>query len=186
MPRSIFGPEIVVISTKVSPLPNLQSAEFSSVQVLNLECALLLEPKWSFPVIPPYTFMAWSFKARPHYSYSCYSLYTLRVNIRILTRRNLASNWSSVDEYLRAQVKARRVSVRAQAWRAPARARVMWTHLNNHEDNFINARYSAYAVVVLTRYVEGAFLRMQLSFVKQIAIFRACNNPRTVITCVFP
>jgi hypothetical protein len=65
-------------------------------------------------------------KARPHYSCSCYSLYTLRVNIRILTRRNLANNWSSVDEDLRAQVKARRVSQRAQAWRA--RARVMWTH----------------------------------------------------------
>jgi hypothetical protein len=31
-------------------------------------------------------------KTRPHYSCSCYSLYTLRVNIRILTRRNLASN----------------------------------------------------------------------------------------------
>jgi hypothetical protein len=30
--------------------------------------------------------------------------------IRILTRRSLASNWSSVDEDLRAQVKARRVS----------------------------------------------------------------------------
>jgi hypothetical protein len=49
-----------------------------------------------------------------------YSLYTLRVNIRILTRRSLASNWSSVDEDLRAQVKARRVS---------RRARVMWTRL---------------------------------------------------------
>jgi hypothetical protein len=67
-------------------------------------------------------------KARPHYSCSCYSLYTLRVNIRILTRRNLARNWRSVDEDLRAQVKARRASRRAQAWRA--RARVMWTHLN--------------------------------------------------------
>jgi hypothetical protein len=32
-----------------------------------------------------------------------------------------------VDEDLRAQVKARRVSRRAQAWRA--RARVMWTGL---------------------------------------------------------
>jgi hypothetical protein len=64
-------------------------------------------------------------KARPHYSCSCYSLYTVRVNIRILTRRNLASNWSSVDEDLRAQVKARRASRRAQAWRA----RIMWTHL---------------------------------------------------------
>ena len=53
-----------------------------------------------------------------------YSLYTLRVNIRILTRRSLASNWSSVDEDLRAQVKARRVSRRAQAW-------VMWTRLNS-------------------------------------------------------
>jgi hypothetical protein len=62
-------------------------------------------------------------KVRPHYS----CLYTLRVNIRILTRRNLASNWSSVDEDLRAQIKARRDSRRAQAWRA--RARVMWTHL---------------------------------------------------------
>jgi hypothetical protein len=46
---------------------------------------------------------------RPYYSCSCYSLYTLRVNIRILSRRSLASNWSSVDEDLRAQVKARRV-----------------------------------------------------------------------------
>jgi hypothetical protein len=63
-------------------------------------------------------------KARPHYSCSWYSLYTLRVNIRILTRRNLARNWSSVDEDLRAQIKARRVFRRA-----PARARVMWTHL---------------------------------------------------------
>jgi hypothetical protein len=70
-------------------------------------------------------------KARPHYSCSCYSLYTLRVNIRIITRRSLASNWSSVDEYLRAQVKARRVSRRAQAWRAPARAWVMWTHFKS-------------------------------------------------------
>jgi hypothetical protein len=69
-----------------------------------------------------------SLKARPHYSCSCYSLYTLRVNIRILTRRNLASNWSSVDEDFRAQVKARRVSWRAQDWRAPTRARIMWTH----------------------------------------------------------
>jgi hypothetical protein len=68
-------------------------------------------------------------KARPHYSCSCYSLYTLRVNIRILTRRSLASNSSSVDEDLRAQVKARGVSRREQAWRAPAGARVMWTHL---------------------------------------------------------
>jgi hypothetical protein len=34
-----------------------------------------------------------------------------------------------VDEDLRAQVKARRVSRRAQAWRARARARVMWTGL---------------------------------------------------------
>jgi hypothetical protein len=58
-----------------------------------------------------------------------YSLHTLRVNIRILMRRSLASNWSSVDEDLRAQVKARRVSRRAQAWRAWARARVMWTGL---------------------------------------------------------
>jgi hypothetical protein len=66
---------------------------------------------------------------RPHYSCSCYSLCTLRVNIRILTRRHLASNWSSVDEDLRAQIKARRVSRRAHAWLAPARARVMWTHL---------------------------------------------------------
>jgi hypothetical protein len=72
-------------------------------------------------------------KARPHYSCSCYSLYTLRVNIRILTRRSLASNWSSVDEDLRAQVKARRAFRRAQAWRAPARARVMWTHLKRVE-----------------------------------------------------
>jgi hypothetical protein len=56
-----------------------------------------------------------------------YSLYTLRVNIRILTRRSLASNWSSVDDDLRAQVRARRVSRRAQAWRAPTR--VMWTGL---------------------------------------------------------
>jgi hypothetical protein len=31
-------------------------------------------------------------KARPHYSCSCDSLYTLRVNIRILTRQSLASN----------------------------------------------------------------------------------------------
>jgi hypothetical protein len=69
-------------------------------------------------------------KARPHYSCSYYSLYTLRGNIRILTRRSLASNWSSVDEDLRAQVKARRVSRRAQPGQAPARARVMWTHLN--------------------------------------------------------
>jgi hypothetical protein len=68
--------------------------------------------------------------ARPQYSCSCYSQYTLRVDIRIFTRRSLASNWSSVDEDLRAQVKARRVSQRAQTWRAPARARVMWTHLN--------------------------------------------------------
>jgi hypothetical protein len=44
-------------------------------------------------------------------------------------RQSLASNWSSVDEYLRAQVKGRRVSRRAQAWRAWARARVMWTRL---------------------------------------------------------
>jgi hypothetical protein len=64
-------------------------------------------------------------KARPRYSCSCYSLYTLRVNIRILTRRSLASNWSSVDEDLRAQVKVRRVSRRAQTWRA----RAMWTGL---------------------------------------------------------
>jgi hypothetical protein len=73
-------------------------------------------------------------KARPHYSCSSYILYTLRVNIRNLTRRNLASNWSSVDEDLRAQLKARRVSRGAQAWRTPARARarVMWTHLNRH------------------------------------------------------
>jgi hypothetical protein len=56
-----------------------------------------------------------------------YSLYTPRVNIRIHGRRSLASNWSSVDEDLRAQVKARRVSRRAQAWRARARKRVMWT-----------------------------------------------------------
>jgi hypothetical protein len=74
-------------------------------------------------------FTAYSLKARPHYSCSCYILYTLRVNIRILTRRSLASNWSSVDEDLRAQVKARRASRRAQAWWSPARARVMWTHL---------------------------------------------------------
>jgi hypothetical protein len=40
-----------------------------------------------------------------------------------------ASNWSSVDEDLRAQVKARWVSRRAQAWRARARAPVMWTGL---------------------------------------------------------
>jgi hypothetical protein len=51
---------------------------------------------------------------------------TVRVNIRILTRRNLASNSTSVDEDLRAQVKARRVSRRA-----PTRARVMWTHLKS-------------------------------------------------------
>jgi hypothetical protein len=69
--------------------------------------------------------------ARPHYSCLCYSLYTLLVNIRVLTRRNLASNWSSVDEDLRAQVKTSRVSRRAQAWRAPARARVMWTRLKS-------------------------------------------------------
>jgi hypothetical protein len=37
----------------------------------------------------------------------------------------LASNWSSVDDDLRAQVKARRVSRRA-------RARVMWTGLKRH------------------------------------------------------
>jgi hypothetical protein len=71
-------------------------------------------------------------KARPHYLCSCYSLYTLRVNIRILARRNLASNWSSVDEDLRAQINARRVSRRAQSWRAPARVRVMWTQLYVH------------------------------------------------------
>ena len=62
-----------------------------------------------------------------------YSLYTLRVNIRILTRRSLASSWSSVDEDLRAQENARLVSRRAHAWRARARARararVMWTRL---------------------------------------------------------
>jgi hypothetical protein len=58
-----------------------------------------------------------------------YSLYTLRVNIRILTCRSLASNWSSVDEDLWAQVKARRVSRRTQAWWA--RARVIWTRLYN-------------------------------------------------------
>jgi hypothetical protein len=74
---------------------------------------------------PASEFYQMSIKTRPHYSCSCYSRYTLRVNIRILTRRSRASNWSSVDEDLRAQVKARR----AQTWRAPARARVMWTHL---------------------------------------------------------
>jgi hypothetical protein len=60
-----------------------------------------------------------------------YSQYTLRVNIWILTRRSLGSNWSSVDDDLRAQIKARRVSRWAQAWRARARvrARVMWTDL---------------------------------------------------------
>jgi hypothetical protein len=69
-----------------------------------------------------------------------YSLYTLRVNIRIFTRRSLASNWSSVNDDLRAQVKARRVYRRAQAWRA--RARVMWTglysNLTLHHYDFIN------------------------------------------------
>jgi hypothetical protein len=82
------------------------------------------------------SFQTWYIKARPHYSCSCYSRYTRRVNIRILTRRNLASNWSSVDEDLRAQVKARRVSRRAQAWRA--RARVMWTHKNICESGQIS------------------------------------------------
>jgi hypothetical protein len=38
-----------------------------------------------------------------------------------------------VDEDLRAQVKARRVSRRAQAWRA--RARVMWTGLKSTNDD---------------------------------------------------
>jgi hypothetical protein len=37
-----------------------------------------------------------------------------------------------VDEDLRAQVKARRVSRRAQAWGARARARVMWARLQEH------------------------------------------------------
>jgi hypothetical protein len=77
-----------------------------------------------------------SLKARPHYSCLCYSLYALRVNIRILTRRNLASNWSSVDENLRTQVKARRVSRRA-----PARARVMWSHLNESRTRETNYNY---------------------------------------------
>jgi hypothetical protein len=38
-----------------------------------------------------------------------------------------------VDEDLRAQVKARRDSRRAQPWREPARARVMWTHLYSNK-----------------------------------------------------
>jgi hypothetical protein len=59
-----------------------------------------------------------------------YSLYILRVNIRILRRRSLASNWSSVGEDLRAQVKARRVSQRARAWRA---TEVVWTKIYEHK-----------------------------------------------------
>jgi hypothetical protein len=96
---------------------------------IDLYC-LSVVPSWVYEVsIKPILQSRTRLKARPHYSCSCYSLYTLRVNIGILTRRSLASNWSSVDEDLRAQVKARRVSRRAQAWRAPARGRVMWTHL---------------------------------------------------------
>jgi hypothetical protein len=82
-----------------------------------------IQLSWFFPVLG----LLRTLKARPHYSCSCYSLYTLRVNIRVFTRQSLASNWSSVDEDLRAQVKATRVSRRAQAWRA--RALVMWTGL---------------------------------------------------------
>jgi hypothetical protein len=83
-----------------------------------------------------------SLKACPHYlcSCSCDSLCSrVMWTIWQVTRQAIRAaratglwgsaccryiNWSSVDEDLRAQVKARRVSWRARAW-----ARVMWTHL---------------------------------------------------------
>jgi hypothetical protein len=86
-------------------------------------------------------------KARPHYSCSCDSLCSrVMWTIWQVTRQAIRAaratgswgsaccryikgvrNWSSVDEDLQAQVKARRVFQQAQAWRA--RARVMWTGL---------------------------------------------------------
>jgi hypothetical protein len=111
-------------------------------------------------------------KGRPHYSCSCYSLYTLRVNIRILTRRSLPSNWSSLDEDLRAQVKARRVSRRAQAWRAPARARVMWTHLKE-----------LVSFVLIKRMVKShssmlCWINSSVSIMQQLALdgIKACHT----------
>jgi hypothetical protein len=107
-----------------------------------------------FQVIPQNTeSQNLSVKARPHYSCSC-SCDSLCSRIMWMiwqvTRQAIRAaratgswgsaccryikgvpNWSSVDEDLRAQVKARRVSRRAQAWRA--RARAMWTGLNIHK-----------------------------------------------------
>jgi hypothetical protein len=56
--RSILGPEIVVIPTEVPPPPSLQSDEYGGcyiVQVLNLECALLLEPKFMRGAFPSFS-----------------------------------------------------------------------------------------------------------------------------------